>query len=660
MDSINSCRFNNYFSLNNDYNNYINEEIEKLDSLNDSNNYDEILNNNQKYMNVKNIKRRNRKINSSQDDINMLKIKMNIDLLSNKMSQIKDAITKMDTYNINSKRRKNKRKNNSMENIFEPQYNYDDDNYNINNNNLNDYKNLYFNNDNYNNDEIYNNYDYDYDMNKKYNTKYTPSSSLLLSARQKNNILDQNLFGNNYYYNNLDYNLNSYNYNNNNYNITHDFFTINNNKNKNNIKKKNKNLKNIKRIKNDISNENIKNNIQHIKSNINNKKNNNVDNFNICEDNMCFGSYDHYFLETLTNFDNKKNKKKSRKCKSKEKEKERKNNKEKNDDIIKNNSLSSLENENDYNDPDDNIHINYMKKKEISKKIIDRNIKKEEKEEPPPESPLLNKLINIDNKIKNKNDGLIDLNDLQIKMEAVAKENENDNIMSEDKKSNEEENEKENNFIKCNKKKRKISFHEDENITIEYDKRDEITKISIFNFFGEKQNFKPRNINVILEKLKRRKINPILLTSISRNNFKKVIKNKKSFSRSNSKSKEKMKKSSSTKLLNSNKYKLNNGRPLYDKMYKDKVNKRHKICEKFKNNPQKFYSTNLNDLMIKNLVYESESDKENKNNIKNDSNKKENKNKRKEKDENVNLNDMESYNNLQKIIEESDEEIEKL
>ena len=121
-----------------------------------------------------------------------------------------------------------------------------------------------------------------------------------------------------------------------------------------------------------------------------------------------------------------------------------------------------------------------------------------------------------------------------------------------------------------------------------------------------------------------------------------------------------MKKSSSTKLLNSNKYKLNNGRPLYDKMYKDKVNKRHKICEKFKNNPQKFYSTNLNDLMIKNLVYESESDKENKNNIKNDSNKKENKNKRKEKDQNVNLNDMESYNNLQKIIEESDEEIEKL
>jgi hypothetical protein len=244
-------------------------------------------------------------------------------------------------------------------------------------------------------------------------------------------------------------------------------------------------------------------------------------------------------------------------------------------------------------------------------------------------------------------------------MEAVAKENDNYNIMNVDKKENEEE--KDNNFIKSNKKKRKISFHEDENITIEYDKRDEITKISIFNFFGEKQNFKPRNINVILEKLKRRKINPILLTSISRNNnFKKIIKNKKSISRSNSKSKEKMKKSSSTKLLNNNKYKLNNGRPLYDKMYKDKVNKRHKICEKFKNNPQKFYSTNLNDLMIKSLVYESDSDKESKNNnIKNDSNKKENKRKIKEKDENVNLNDIEC-NNLQKIIEESDEEIEKL
>ena len=652
MDSINSLRYNNYFSLNKDYNNYIDDEIEKLDPLNDSINYEKILNNNQKYMDLKNIKRRNRKINSSQDDINMLKIKMNIDLLSNKMNQINEAITKVDTYNINSKRRKNKRKNNSMENLFEPQYiyNYDNDNYNINNN-LNDYKNLYFN-ENFNNDDIYNNYD----MNPKYSTKYSPSSSLLLSSRQSNNIFDKNDLGNNY--NNLDYILNPYNYNN--YNITHDFFTINNKKNKNNKDKKNKNMKNIKSIKNNISKENIKNNIKNIKSNINNNKNYNLDNFNICEDNMCFGSYDHYFLDD--NFDNKKNRKKNKKCKSKskekEKEKERKNNKEINDD----NSLSSLEN--DYNDPDDNIHINYMKKKEISKKIIDRNIKKEEKEEPPPESPLLNKLINIDNKIKNKNDGLIDLNDLQIKMEAVAKENENDNIMSEDKKSNEEENEKENNFIKCNKKKRKISFHEDENITIEYDKRDEITKISIFNFFGEKQNFKPRNINVILEKLKRRKINPILLTSISRNNnFKKNIKNKKSISRSNSKSKEKMRKSSSTKLLNNNKYKLNNGRPLYDKMYKDKVNKRHKICEKFKNNPQKFYSTDLNDLMIKSLVHESESDQESKNNLKNDNNyKKENKNKRKikEKDENVNLNDMGSYNNLQKIIEESDEEIEKL
>ena len=653
---MNSFRYNNYFSLSKDYNNYINDEIEKIESLNDSNIYDEILNNNKKYMNLKNIKRRNRKINSSQDDINILKIKMNIDLLSNKMSQINDAITKVDTYNINSKIRRNKRKNNSMKNIFEPQYiyNYDNDD------NLYDYNNLYFNNnDNYNDDDddIYNNYDYD--MNSKYNNNYTPSSYLLLSSRQKNNIFEQNLLGNNY--NNFDYISSPYNYNNNNYNITHDFFTINNNKNKKKIKnKKNKNLKNFKNIKSiknnikNISNENIKNNInniKNIKSNINNNKNNNLDNFNICDDNMCFGSYDHYFLETLNNFDKKKNKKKNKKSKSKEKER--------NDDIIKNNSLSSLENENDYYDPDDNIHINYMKKKEISKKIIDRNIKKEEKEEPPPESPLLNKLINIDNKIKNKNDSLIDLNDLQIKMEAVAKENEgnNYNIMSEDKKLNEEENEIENNFIKTNKKKRKISFHEDENITIEYDKRDEITKISIFNFFGEKQNFKPRNINVILEKLKRRKINPILLTSNSRNNFKKVIKNKKSFSRSNSKSKEKMKKSSSTKLLNSNK--LNNGRPLYDKMHKEKVNKRHKICEKFKNNPQKFYSTDLNDLMIKNLVYESESDKENKNNVKNGSGKKENRNRRKikEKDENANLNDMEPCNNLQKIIEESDEDI---
>ena len=96
MDSINSLRYNNYFSLNKDYNNYIDDEIEKLGSLNDSINYEKILNNNKKYMDLKNIKRRNRKINSSQDDINMLKIKMNIDLLSNKMNQINDAITKVE------------------------------------------------------------------------------------------------------------------------------------------------------------------------------------------------------------------------------------------------------------------------------------------------------------------------------------------------------------------------------------------------------------------------------------------------------------------------------------------------------------------------------------------------------------------------------------
>ena len=59
-------------------------------------------------MNLRKIKRRNRKMNSSQDDINILKIKMNIDLLSNKMNQINDAITKVDGYNINSKIKKNK------------------------------------------------------------------------------------------------------------------------------------------------------------------------------------------------------------------------------------------------------------------------------------------------------------------------------------------------------------------------------------------------------------------------------------------------------------------------------------------------------------------------------------------------------------------------
>ena len=129
---------------------------------------------------------------------------------------------------------------------------------------------------------------------------------------------------------------------------------------------------------------------------------------------------------------------------------------------------------------------------------------------------LFNKIYNQHNKNSTKLEKNPSKDQIKINNKQINKVEKNNKIIS--KKENLIKSKKEIQFkpidinkliknkqIKENKKKKNLSFHEEDNITIEYNKKDEITKINVFDFFGENQNFQPRNVNVIIEKLKRKK-----------------------------------------------------------------------------------------------------------------------------------------------------------
>ena len=158
----------------------------------------------------------------------------------------------------------------------------------------------------------------------------------------------------------------------------------------------------------------------------------------------------------------------------------------------------------------------------------------------------------------------------------------------------------------------------------------------------------------------------------------------------------KIKKSSSTKLISSNKekillkkYNLNIDKQNFRKIPKieikkidklNKVNKANKtnknnqpkkVCDKFKKNPQLFYTEDLCNLVIKSLdLEENEDNKENDKILVNKINQKDKENNtvkyinrnniflNNENMEEMNEN-IEPFYHLQKIIEESDEDIEK-
>ena len=284
--------------------------------------------------------------------------------------------------------------------------------------------------------------------------------------------------------------------------------------------------------------------------------------------NSYFGLYDKYFMESLSN------------NKSKVEEKIIENNHENTQDII----LNQNKNINKYN--------NIFNKK-TNKKVNNIKIK----------SSDINK-INNKYKLNNQNNKNESNNKQKQKKDKTQlnKTNKESLVENKEEKLNTlkvtKRNTATNKIIKNTKRKKSLSFHEEDNVTIEYNKKDEITKIEAFDFFGENQNFQPRNANVIIEKLKRKKskTKPIL---INKNNPIKI---------SNEKSNEirQLKKSNSVISIVSNrekqlliKHKSKKGNSGNKDKNKNYFKKKSKICEKFRNNPQLFYGEELCDLVIK-------------------------------------------------------------
>ena len=123
-----------------------------------------------------------------------------------------------------------------------------------------------------------------------------------------------------------------------------------------------------------------------------------------------------------------------------------------------------------------------------------------------------------------------------------------------------------------------------------------------------------------------------------------------------------------------NKYNIKNDKKIFHKIQKNKTsnNNHKKVCQKFKKNPQLFYTEDLCNLVIKSLdLEENEDNKENDKILVNKINQKDkdnntvkyvNRNNIFLNDDNmedmgeIEDNNIEPFNSLQKIIEESEEE----
>ena len=713
---------NKYYIINNRFKNRNHKETDKTDSLNDSNKYNSIISDKIKRTRNKiDNKIRNKYINRSQDDINLLKIKMNIDLLNNKMNQINNVFSKINSSsNILSENRRIKRRNNSMiiedknlnclkyelDNIKSLRNNYkhkknkkyiiDIDNYddeynnNLNLNLIEKNKDIYYNNYIKNKNKSKKNIISNREINnKEYNNIYGNIIS------PKNNKLNSNYINNQNSSGLMQYNLK----------MTQYYFSINSN--------------NYNKIIN------------------NTNKNNDLDN-------ACFGAYDNFFLETSLNnknieqninniyiptisnekeeiknnceiqnkmininFGNKENIKDKIINSNNNKINLKKNINNKNlDNTITNNKNEEIKN----NNADLNIKID-ENKKDINQQneniILNKNDNDLANKKNSPKSSLLNSLINSNKKNHNKIENQNNINNNAItqneehKINSEKKINVNTKVKDSfnynkkelkkdqkniviEKSNNKSNNKSPKNLEKKNtnkktinkknifpqKRKKNVSIHEEDNISIEYNYKDEITNISVFDFFGSKKDFKPRNINVIIEKLKRGKINSILLNKDAKDNLVKLPKTDKNDGKT-----KKLKKSSSSKLITSNKellnkYNLKKEKPIYKKITNNKIiHKTKKVCEKFKNNPQFFYTENLCNLVIKSLDLDKNGeDKENnkiinnKNKDNNNKNIKTNYNPKNNyinyENENIEM-EIDPFNSLQKIIEESDEEKDK-
>ena len=593
--------------------NYLNNNYES--SLIHSKKYNNYVNSS---INDYNLNHHNNNINNSQDSLSLLEIKKDLTSLNNKLNIISETLLNMNLFNKPAKKKINLKKSNSLNCKF------------INNRNAPFlYKQRYhINNSNFENIEDYNiNAIQNHKVNKKINGNY---NEFLLKNTNKNMALNNNYFGHSL-------NLSS--------------------------AKNNKKIQNIKYSRNNSAlrsktnkftfDETLNINTFKIKNKIiNNSKN------------PYFGLYDQYFLENKPDHYMKKQEIKNNIYQINSKINQFSHGSKK---IIKYNNVN-IKNSLNYPKYGDNNN-------DINKNSNISDLKKSTELILPQKKPIINKIQNYNNDNKKLN---IKENKQEELSQNIIKEDEDKeqkcNIISSNNEKifnikNEEQNNQQKNFDiinleekikkkenKCRKKIKNLSFHEEDNVTIEYNKKEEITKFDVFDFFGENQNFRPRNINVILEKLKRKKVknNSILLNDTNKKSL------KDDESQSESKEKKKIKRANSGISITSNKekmllkkYKLIRRNSNSQNKKKNYTKQKNKICEKFRNNPQLFYSEEPCDLILKSIDIDGKYLKERNNkriihnqkkNITNYSNKRQN-------ITDIDI-DIEPFNYLQKIIEE--------
>ena len=569
----NTSNFNKKFSLNNSmkFNNYINPENSEFENY-------QMINNN---------------INRENESVSLFQIKRELDTLNSKMNIISQALYNLNLFNNHSKKKINLKKSSSM--------NYKG---------FNNYKNKTSNN---------------------YNQKFVFNNSIIENNKnyknEKNNIIKRMNFGNNNKknkkYMNANYNDNNNDYYENGKNYSNNYYFSNSlNIPEQNINKK---IKNIKYSRN--------NSIKLAKTNKNfrytcdeafNGNNLVLDNKTLKKsndtNNAFFGIYDRYFIESLTNNEQKNEEKVNDKINNNPRNIKDISNKSKS---IYNNGKNIKKNFNHINNVEynkNNDNSNYIN----NANIIGNNIKETKKNnnndlhnKKDSETIILKNQILVNELSNQNNKNKLTIEKSQKKEDEII--NNEENIKNQNKKrliSNNEmitpkEKEEQNNQKNKNEKinilhkrknknkinKKTLSFHEEDNITLEYNKKDEITKINVFDFFGENQNFQPRNINVILEKLKRKKTKtkPILLVKDPKKNLRNFEKLNESGKLKKFNSLISIYSNKEKNLLTKYKLKKSNSNP----QRKNYTKGRNKICEKFINNPQSFYSQELCDLEIK-------------------------------------------------------------
>ena len=606
--------------------NYLNNNYES--SLIHSKKYNNYMNSS---INDYNLNHHNNNINNSQDSVSLLEIKKDLTSLNNKLNIISETLLNMNLFNKPSKKKINLKKSNSLNCKFINNRNAPflyKQRYNINNSNLE-------NNEDYNRNEVQN-----HKVNKKINGNY---NEFLLKNANKNMALNNNYFGHSL-------NLSS--------------------------AKNNKKIQNIKYSRNNSALRSKTNKFTFDETlNINTFKINNkiINN----SKNPYFGLYDQYFLESKPDHYMKKQEIKNNTIKD---------NYQNVKDLIINQINSKINQFSHgskkiikYNNVNIKNSLNYPKyednNNDINKNRNISDLKKSTELILPQKKPIINKIQNYNNDNKKLN---IKENKQEEQSQNIIKEDEDKeqkcNIISSNNEKifnikNEEQNNQQKNFDiinfeekikkkenKCRKKIKNLSFHEEDNVTIEYNKKEEITKFDVFDFFGENQNFRPRNINVILEKLKRKKVknNSILLNDTNKKNL------KDDENKNKSEEKKKIKRANSGISITSNKekmllkkYKLIRRNSNSQNKKKNYTKQKNKICEKFRNNPQLFYSEEPCDLILKSIDIDGKYLKERNNkriihnqkkNITNYSNKRQN-------ITDIDI-DIEPFDYLQKIIEE--------